>query len=83
MTIFSIGTDGDGDPLGDAGGPLEGCPDGDGEVEGAGVASGGPASIDGAVVGGTLGTCPRLPDDVHAAVATSRPASARAGARDR
>ena len=81
--MVSTGTDGDADPLGDPAGALDGWPDGDGDVEEAGVASGGPASIDGAVVGGTLGTCPRLPDDVHAAVATSRPDNARAGTSDR
>ena len=81
--MVSTGTDGDGDPLGDPAGALDGWPDGDGDVEGAGVASGGPGSIDGANVGGTLGTCPRLPDDVHAAVATSRPDSAMAGTSDR
>ena len=81
--MVGTGTDGDGDPLGDPAGALDGWPDGDGDVEGAGVASGGPESIDGTAVGGTLGTCPRLPDDVHATDPTSRPDNARAETSDR
>jgi hypothetical protein len=79
MTIVSTGTDGDGEELGDA----DGTPDGEGELDGAGVSSGGPESTDGAVVGGIVGTWPSPPDDVHAAVATSKPDSTRAGSRDR
>ena len=52
----------------------DGEPEGDGGIDG--VASDGPGSIDGAAVGGTLGTWPSPPDDVQAAEAMRRPASA-------
>jgi hypothetical protein len=55
---------------------------GDGLTEGAGVSSGGPESIDGADVGGVVGTCPRLPDAEHAAFARSSVAKARVGMID-
>jgi hypothetical protein len=58
-------------------GEPEGVADGDGGIDG--VASDGPGSTDGASVGGTLGTGPRPPDDVHADATMSSPA--RAGMR--
>jgi hypothetical protein len=82
MIIVSVGVDGDGDPAGDADGGVDGDAagdpaadaDGDGGIDG--VSSDGPGATDGAVVGGSLGTCPRLPDEAHADATTSRPASA-------
>jgi hypothetical protein len=82
MTMVSPGTDGDGDAFDGLDGPVDGSVDGEGEVDGAGVSSGGPGSMDGAVVGGTVGTWPRPPDGVQAA-ATSRAASASAGRMER
>jgi hypothetical protein len=72
--MVSVGVDG----LGEVDGPPEGFVDGvgDGLLDGAGVSSGGPASIDGAAVGGVLGTCPSPPDGEHAAVTRTRLASA-------
>jgi hypothetical protein len=86
MTIVSTGTAGGGEALGGADGPdgeADGEPDGDGNADGAGVSSDGPGSIDGASVGGTVGTWPRLPEFEHAALAMRRPAKARAGKRRR
>jgi hypothetical protein len=86
MTIVSTGTDGGGEELGGADGPdgeADGEPEGDGDADGAGVSSDGPGSIDGASVGGTVGTWPRLPEFEHAAVAIRRPDRARAGSRCR
>ena len=72
MTMVSTGFDGLGEPAG-AGddGLADGAADpvGDGFTDGAGVSSGGPGSIDGAAVGGTVGTAPRLPDVEQAALA--------------
>ena len=82
MTIVSTGTDGE--ALGGADGldgAADGEPDGDGDADGAGVSSDGPGSIDGASVGGTVGTWPRLPEGEQAAVARSRAHSANAGTR--
>ena len=76
--MVSVGVDG----LGAVDGPPDGLPDGlpdgvgDGLADGAGVSSGGPASIDGAAVGGVLGTWPSPPDGVHAAVTMTRLARA-------
>ena len=64
---------------GDVTGEPEGDADGDGGIDG--VASDGPGSRDGASVGGTLGTWPSPPDDVHAEATMSSPA--RAGMRAR
>ena len=86
MTIVSTGTDGDGVPLGGVDGPdgdADGEPDGDGDAVGAGVSSDGPGSMDGASVGGTVGTWPRLPDGEQAAVARSSAHNASAGRRFR
>ena len=85
--MVSTGVAGEGDPLGgvdggvDAGfkGEADGGPVGDGGIDG--VASDGPGSIDGAAVGGTLGTWPSPPDDVQAAATMRRPA--RAGMMER
>jgi len=80
--IVSTGVDGDGAPLGDAEGGVEGEADGDpvGDVDGDGgidgVSSDGPGWMDGAVVGGTVGTWPSPPELVQAAETMSRPASA-------
>jgi len=59
-------------------GDEDGDPEGDGVGDGGidGVSSEGPGWTDGAVVGGTVGTGPRPPDDVHAAAMRRRPASA-------
>jgi hypothetical protein len=84
MTIVSTGADGE--ALGDADGPdgeADGEPDGDGDADGAGVSSDGPGSMDGASVGGTVGTWPRLPDGEQAAPARSSAARARGGTRVR
>ena len=82
--MVGTGTDGDGDPLGDPAGALDGCAETETATSREPASRRvGPESIDGAAVGGTLGTCPRLPDDVHAAVATSRPDNARAETSDR
>jgi hypothetical protein len=64
----------DGDVDGDADPEPDGDADGDGGIEG--VSSDGPGWIDGAVVGGTVGTWPRPPEVVHAAETMRRPASA-------
>ena len=85
--MVSAGTDGEAEPLGDADGEVEGDatgePEGDADGDGGidGVASDGPGSTDGASVGGTLGTWPSPPDDVHADATTRRPA--RDGMRKR
>jgi hypothetical protein len=85
MTMVSVGVDG----LGEADGPPDGPPDGlvdgvgDGLLDGAGVSSGGPASIDGAAVGGVVGTWPSPPDGEHAAVTRTRLASASVERTDR
>jgi hypothetical protein len=55
MTIVSAGVDGEGEAGTLGGAEGDSGADGDGEV-GAAVSSGGPGSIDGATVGGTLGT---------------------------
>jgi hypothetical protein len=85
MTMVSTRVDGLGEPdaLDDglADGPADAV--GDGLIDGAGVSSGGPESIDGAAVGGTVGTVPRLPDVEHAALASTRPTKARTGRTDR
>jgi len=83
--MVSTGVDGLGEADGWPEGLVDGSADpvGDGLTEGAGVSSGGPESIDGAGVGGVVGTCPRLPDAEHAAVARSSVARARAGMSDR
>jgi hypothetical protein len=76
MTMVSTGVD----ALGDPAGPDDGLADpvGDGLSDGAGVTSGGPASTDGAAVGGTVGTAPRLPDVEHAAATMTMLDNARA-----
>jgi hypothetical protein len=85
MTMVSTRVDG----LGDSDAPDDGLVDGpvdgvgDGLIDGAGVSSGGPESIDGAGVGGMVGTVPRLPDVEHAALASTRPTKARTGRTDR
>lgn len=83
--MVSAGVDGDaeGSPLAGVDGDDEGDPDGDADGEGGidGVSSDGPGSIDGAVVGGTVGTGPRPPEVVQAAMRTRSPA--RAGMRAR
>ena len=52
----------------------EGEADGEGGMDG--VASDGPGSTDGVSAGGTLGTWPSPPDDVHADAMMRSPASA-------
>jgi hypothetical protein len=77
--MVSAGVVDDGEGLGDPDGAVVGDPDGEpeGEADGDGgidgVASDGPGSIDGAVVGATVGTGPRPPEVVHAAVTRRRP----------
>jgi len=85
MTIVSTGVDGLGEPEAPEDGLVDGPADGvgDGLVDGAGVSSGGPESIDGAGVGGMVGTAPRLPDVEHAALVSTRPMRARTGRTDR
>jgi hypothetical protein len=75
MTMVSTGVDGLCDPAGPVDDPAD--PVGDGLTDGAGVTSGGPASTDGAAVGGTVGTAPRLPELAHAALATTMLDNAR------
>jgi hypothetical protein len=77
------------DGLGDSDAPDDGLVDGptdavgDGLIDGTGVSSGGPESIDGAGVGGVVGTAPRPPDVEHAALKRRRPVKARIGRTDR
>jgi hypothetical protein len=79
MTMVSTGVDGLGEPAGLDDGLVDGPADavGDGLEDGAGVSSGGPGSMEGATVGGIVGTAPRLPEVEQAALATTRPDSAK------
>lgn len=85
MTIVSTGFVGLGAPEGPTDGLVDGPADpvGEGLIDGAGVSSGGPESIDGTADGGAVGTAPRLPEVEHAVVATTRHVNARIGRMDR
>jgi len=71
--IVSDVLDGLGVEDGEPEGPLE--PVGDGLTEGAGVSSGGPASMEGAAVGGVEGTWPRPPEVAQPIVASATTAA--------
>jgi hypothetical protein len=73
MTIVSTEPDGLAEPEGVPDGPVDGPlePVGEGEADGAGVWSGGPESMEGAVVGGVVGTWPRPPELAQPAVAST------------